>query len=201
MVTQHVTRSFGFLKTTAIGGVFFLLPLIVIAALVGQGVQIVWAIAVPLAGALPEQIRNLFGYTMLFAAALALIVLACFVSGILARRSIAKKMTTIVEKYLLMLFPRYAIFKEQLSGNIGGDIFKNRLSPVLVSLQDCQRVAFEVERTADDRVVVYLPGSPDPWSGSVVLVRSDQVESLPADFGLTLGAFEKLGQETKLLLS
>jgi hypothetical protein len=38
-------RHFGFLKTTALGGLLFLLPLIVIGALAGQAVPIVLTVA------------------------------------------------------------------------------------------------------------------------------------------------------------
>lgn len=198
MVTEQVKRSFGFLRTTAIGGVFFLLPLVVIAFLLGQVVQVVWVVAKELNSYLPTQTP--LGYASLFLAAIALIVLACFACGIIARRSIANKFTGVIEKYLLMLFPRYAIFKEQLSGNIGGEVFKNSLRPVLISLDDYQRIAFEVERTADNRVVTYLPGSPDPWSGTVILIAAERVQQLNIDFGETLGAFEKLGSDTRRLL-
>jgi uncharacterized membrane protein len=199
MVTDQVTRSFGFLKTTAIGGVFFLLPFVVIAFLLGQVAQVAWVVASELGGYLPTQTP--LGYASLFVAAVALIVLACFACGIAARRSIASRFTSTIEKYLLMMFPRYAIFKEQLSGNIGGDVFKNRLNPVLLTMQDHRRIAFQVERMADDQVVVYIPGSPDPWSGSVILVPGAKVEPLDVDFGETLGAFEKLGQDTGRLLA
>lgn len=199
MVTEQVKRSFGFLRTTAIGGIFFLLPLVVVAFLLGQVAQVVWVVVKELNNYLPTQTP--LGYASLFFAAIALIVLACFMCGIIARRSLASKFTTVVEKYLLMLFPRYAIFKEQLSGNIGGEVFKNCLCPVLINLEFYQRVAFEVERTMDNRVVCYLPGSPDPWSGTVIIVKDTQVQRMDVDFGETLGAFEKLGQDTQRLIS
>lgn len=198
MVTEKIKRSFGFLKTTAIGGIFFLFPFVVVAFLLGQVVQVAWVVAKELNSYLPTQTP--LGYASLFLAALSLIVLACFVCGIIARRSLAGKFTGLVEKYLLMLFPRYAIFKEQLSGNIGGEVFKTCLQPVFVDLEHYQRVAFEVERTAGNRVVIYLPGSPDPWSGTVIIVKDSQVQRMDVDFGETLGAFEKLGQDTGRLV-
>jgi uncharacterized membrane protein len=52
------------------------------------------------------------------------------------------------------------------------------MTPVLVTLDDYKQIAFEVERTAGGNVVVYLPGAPNPWSGSVVYVSEDRVEPL-----------------------
>lgn len=206
---QHVKRQISFLRTTAIGGIFFLLPLIVVCVLIGQVVQVVYAIAI---GALPVlqeymPFNDAFGYFLIFAIATLVLVLACFVSGLMARRSLARQFTRFVEKYLLMLFPRYAIFKEQLSGNIGGDIAKNRLRPVCVQLEGFSRLAFEVERYRSETagadpcgVTLYLPGSPDPWNGTVIMVAADRVTRLDVPFGDVLGAFEKLGDDTQKLL-
>ena len=204
MVTQHVTRSFGFLKTTAIGGIFFLLPLVVIGVLLGQVVQVVAVVAREISKNQLIPAQTPLGYSLLFLSAIALIVLACFFCGVVARRSIARKFTRSIEKYLLMLFPRYAIFKEQLSGNIGGDDFKNKLSPVVVQFHDYQRVAFEIERGTDkagnEIATVYLPGSPDPWNGTVVMVPTASVSPLAHDFLTACGVFETLGNGTQLLL-
>ena len=39
------------------------------------------------------------------------------------------------------------------------------MTPVLITLDDYEQMAFEVERTAGGKVVVYLPGAPNSWSG------------------------------------
>ena len=104
------------------------------------------------------------------------------------------------------MFPRYAIFKEQLGGNIGGDIAKNRLKPVKVRLDGYCRLAFEVERRADandlsdELVTLFLPGSPDPWTGTVIYTTADRVENVDAPSPDVLGAFEKLGTDTQAIL-
>ena len=51
------------------------------------------------------------------------------------------------------------------------------LSPVWVRLDDYEQIAFEVERN-DEKVVVFLPGSPSAWSGSSVVVDIERVSDL-----------------------
>jgi uncharacterized membrane protein len=199
MVTHQVRNSFGFFKTTAIGGIFFLLPIVVIAVLLGQLAQIVWMVGEAIAQYLPADTP--FGYSLLFLAALFLIVLACFAAGVAARRSLAAKFTGTIEKYLVMIFPRYAIFKEQLSGNIGGKQFSNRLVPVLVNHNSFQRLAFQVETLATGHVTIFLPGSPDPWNGTVVLVNPADVQAINIGFADAVGVLEKLGQDMQLILA
>ncbi|TWT86451.1 DUF502 domain-containing protein [Neorhodopirellula pilleata] len=205
---DHVLGQLSFLRATAIGGIFFLLPLVVLLFFLGQIAQVIFAVAVQIQPLAQQYlgINHVTGYAMIFAIAVLLIVLACFIAGILASRSVARQFTGWVEKYLLMMFPRYAIFKEQLSGNIGGDIAKNRLKPVKVRLDGYSRLAFEVERANDlnepdiELVTLYLPGSPDPWSGTVIYTTADRVEMIGSPFPDVLGAFEKLGSDTQAIL-
>jgi uncharacterized membrane protein len=199
---QRVTESFSILKTTAIGGIFFLLPLVVIGALLGQLLQIVWVAARSIHEYLP--FRSVMGYTLLFLILLLLILLTCFLAGIIARKSLARRFTEKVEKHLLMLFPRYAIFKEQLTGNIGGEVLRNQLSPVLVSVPEGQRIAMEVERgqaRGDNWVTVFFPGSPDPWSGSVVIVPASRVQSIEVPFTEAIATAEQLGRGSLRVLN
>jgi len=206
---KRVTQHLSFLRATAIGGIFFLLPLVVLCFFLGQIGQVVYAVAVQIQPFLKETlgIHHATGYGLIFAIALMVIVLACFSAGILASRSVARQFTGWIEKYLLMMFPRYAIFKEQLSGNIGGEIAKNRLRPVHVRLEGYSRLAFEVERslaseslTHAETVTLYLPGSPDPWSGTVINVTPDRIDAIETPFPDVLGAFEKLGLDSQKIL-
>ncbi len=194
MIKTHASRTLRFLRTTAIGGVFFLLPLTVIGFLLAQLIQAVWFAAKSMSEILPDGTPQ--SYTMLFVSGLSVIVLACFLSGIVARRALGQRFTALTEKYLLMLFPRYAIFKEQLSGNIGGKEFRNTMRPALVQFADYKRIAMEIERDESGNVTVFLPGSPDPWSGTIVITQADKVQKLDIPFGEALAAFEQLGRNT-----
>jgi len=191
-------RLIKFLKTTAVGGLFFLLPLIVIGALVGQVVPIVMAVAGVLRDFLP--VKTPLGIASLVLLAIVVLLLLCFAAGMLARRSLGKRISENFEKNLLLLFPRYAIFKDQLAGRLGGDETRPQLIPVQARFDDFVRIGFELERN-ERLVAVYLPGTPDPWSGSVVLLAADRVAPLPADFAMTVATFEKLGRDSLALLA
>ncbi|MEM9352276.1 MAG: DUF502 domain-containing protein [Planctomycetota bacterium] len=195
---EHVRRTFGFWKTTLIGGVIFLLPLIVIGWLVGQIVSIAWPVAQTIQETLG--LHSAAGYALLIGLTLAVIVLACFLAGLLARRRFAQRIAGFVEKNLSLMFPRYLIVKELMAGSIGGTENKPQLKAVAVQTPLGRRVGFEVERSAEGQVTVYLPGSPDPWAGSVTLVDAEQVERLDVEFVDALTTCEQLGRGTAELL-
>ncbi len=190
-----------FLRTTAIGGLLFLLPLIVVGALVGQVVPIVLAIAEGLAGILPGFIKTPSGIALLFLMSIGILLLLCFSAGLLARWSFSRKFSEAFEKKLVFLFPRYAILKDQMADSIGGDHAKAEMKPVVIRFDEMRRIGFETERCEDNGLVsVYLPGSPDPWSGKVAVVEASRVEALDAEFGVAAATCEQLGRGSIALL-
>ncbi|MBN68321.1 MAG: hypothetical protein CME32_03445 [Gimesia sp.] len=193
---KHVKKSFGFLKTTAIGGLIFLLPLIVIGILVGEIAPIVLAIAKVLSNSSYIDTEKPADVALLFALSIAIVILMCFLAGMIARWSIGQKLSRFMEKNLIILFPRYAIYREQLKGSIGGEHNKPELIPVLVRFDDVTRLAFEAERTEGSLVSIFLPGSPDPWTGNVIFMSPDRVERLDIPFSEALGICERMGRES-----
>jgi uncharacterized membrane protein len=192
-------KSFGFLKTTAIGGVIFLLPLVFIGILVGQVAQVVMVIAKALGGAIP--VKTPLGITLIILASIAILVFACFAAGIAARRTIGKRLSQFIERNVTFFFPRYAIFKDRMAGSIGGDENRPDLKPIVVHLDDVAKIGFEVERREGEFVTVFLPGAPDPWSGSVAQISPERIEPLKADFSDVIATFEKLGRGSAKILA
>jgi uncharacterized membrane protein len=102
----------------------------------------------------------------------------CFVAGFVAKHAYAKRMREKLDTILLNSFPGYAIIKgfaenlrqtEQLAGNF---------LPVLVRFDDYTQIALETYRDSAGRVAIYLPGAPNPWSGTVVYVSQERVQPL-----------------------
>jgi uncharacterized membrane protein len=196
---ERVTRTIGFLKTTAIGGLIFLLPLAVIGGLLGYIYNAILSIYKPMKAYLP--VDSATGTAILFLIAVGILVMLCFVCGFLGKRAIARKFSELVEKYLVMAFPKYAIYKDILAGNVGCDAAMPSLKPVTVRFDDSIRIGYEAGRTEQGLVTVYLPGSPDPWTGWVALVEPDRVEPLALGFGETSAICERLGRCSAELLA
>ncbi len=196
---KRITKTFGFLKTTAIGGLIFLLPLAVIAGLLGYVFNVVRVIYESLEAHLP--VSTAAGTAILFLIAVGILVLLCFACGIAARRAIARKFSQTIEKHLVMVFPKYAIYKDILAGNVGGDAMAPSLVPVTIQFEGAIRIGYEAGRIESGLVIVYLPGSPDPWMGSVVLVEPDRIRPLDVDFNETAAICERLGRDSEQLLA
>ena len=113
------SNTLRFLKMTAIGGVLFLLPIVVVIVLLGYVLKAV----VSVHGVLKEWIPfdSAIGIALLFGLAVILIFAACFVAGLFAHRAIGAHFSRTIESQLMKVYPKYGIYKDLLAGKFGGD--------------------------------------------------------------------------------
>jgi uncharacterized membrane protein len=183
------------LKATLLGGLLFLLPLVVIVFVLDEAMQLAKTVAAPLAGFIPlDRVGGVAVATLLEAV---IVVLVCFLAGLAARSFLMGRWAQKAEQRFLWLVPGYGVAKV-LAETIGGASGK-ALRPVLVSLDDNAQVGYEVERLADGRVVAFLPGAPSPWSGIVVVVTPERVEPLSTTVAAVSRSMRFLGRGTKEL--
>ena len=67
-------------------------------------------------------------------------------------------------------------------------------TPVIARFDDNAQISFEIERTPAGEVVVYLPGAPNPWSGSIVLLDSERVQKLDVSVSDAIRSIQALGR-------
>jgi uncharacterized membrane protein len=195
-------RSLKPFTTTLVGGVFFLLPLVIVVVVFGEGLALMVRALQPLVAMMP--LRWIGSVALATILAAIVLVLVCFAAGLVARAAAGRAFKERFEHRLQTLYPRYAVIKAMSQGLYGalgaGPVGQYALKPVLVRLDDHRMIAFETERLSDGQAVLYVPGAPDIWSGSVVLVPGERVQRLdvaPADIAKALRA---LGIGTKTLL-
>ena len=196
---EQVANTYGFLKTTAIGGLIFLLPVVAIGALLGYLYSFAFLIYEPL----KEHLRatSFISISLIISITLLILLALFFLCGLAAQRALAKKFSKSLEKNIVMVYPKYAIYKDIVAGNLGGDELAPSLLPVTLKLNDMIRIGYEAGRTERGLVIVYLPGSPDPWIGSIALVEPDRIQPLDVDFNETAAICERLGRSSEELLA
>lgn len=159
-----------FIKMTLVGGVAFLLPLGVVALVVGKLVQIAHPIGVALHEALFPRATHEAG--PLVFVALALVGLA-FLAGLFARSAIGRRIFGWLEARILMALPPYTLLRQTVRDMAGGAerlAGADETEVVLVRFDDQTAIGFLIGRRSDREVMVYLPGAPSAFSGSVALV-------------------------------
>lgn len=191
-------ENVNFLKTTLIGGLIFLIPLVVIVSVLGKALKIMVVFAKPLEKLVPFE--SIAGIAVINILAFLIIILLCFLAGLFSRSSTGKSVFNLIDSKLLELLPGYA-FVKGFAGTIKEDDEENVLIPVFVRLDDQNQMGFEVERLGSGLVAVYLPGSPDTMSGSVAYMTEDRVERLNIDFATASKILRTLGRGSKQLVN
>jgi len=186
-----------FLKTTIVGGIIFLIPVILVVIVFGKALALIQRISKPIANFFPIDsiaeiaVADIIGFLLL--------AFVCFLAGLLARTSLASKAVQQAEAKFLWHLPGYA-FTKGITDSLSTTDETSALQPVSCRLDDSWQIGFEVERMLDGRVIVYLPGAPDPWSGSILVIDADRVETLDATMITTIGCLRKLGHGAGQLL-
>ncbi len=177
-------------RTTVLGGLIFLVPFVVVLLILGKAFAITRTMAAPIAEAIG--VDHVGAFALIDMLAVLLLIGVCWLAGHLATSRRGRALYEAFDEKLLNLFPRYGFVKsmtESLAANKG----EATLPVVLVRFDDQSQLAFEVERTAGG-VVVFLPGSPDPWSGTVSLVTPDRVKRLDVEFKTAVKSIRLLGR-------
>ena len=180
-----------FLKTTVFGGIVFLVPVVIFAIIIGKALVFMRQITVPLMDLLP--FGPLGGAIVVNLLGLVLVVLVCFFGGLAAKSTPVANLVNKVETNFLSKIPIYSLIKGTVSSTVQSDQAEG-MRPVLAHFDDCSQIGFEIERVAGGKVAVFLPGAPDPWSGSISYFSEDRVEKLDASLLSTLKVLKGFGK-------
>jgi uncharacterized membrane protein len=168
-------ERFRFFKTALIGGLVFLIPIFVLVFIAGKVLAIAKRVAAPMAEALP--FGPLLDLVVGNLIAITLVLVVCFLAGLIAKKAFAKRIMGTLENRLLSKLPPYTLIKN-ISKSMMGLEEAEGLRPVLAEFDDATQIAFEVEQTEEGQVVVFIPGSPNSWSGDVFIMERSRVKTL-----------------------
>jgi len=158
-------------KTIVAGGIFFLLPVILIGFLLRKALNFAEGLSGPLVNLIG--VRAIGGIGMRTLVAIALLILVCFVAGLLARTRLGRAAFTAAETSVLGVFPQWRIARGLVSGldpAAGADI-----EVVLVPTGAGWCLAFFLEQPTGDWWPVFIPGAPRWTSGQLSFAHSDRV--------------------------
>jgi uncharacterized membrane protein len=180
-----------FIQTTVLGGILFLVPIVIFAAIIGKALQLVDKVATPIAKVMPME--SIGGLAMVQLIALAILVLVCLVAGLAARTAGARRLVQSLEANVLDKIPAYALMKAKTGSMLTPEDTRD-MRPVLVQFDDSWQVGFEVEKMDDGNSLIFLPGAPDPWSGSVCAVTAERLRPLPLNIKEVSDLMKRLGK-------
>jgi uncharacterized membrane protein len=187
-----------FLRTTILGGALFLMPIVVLAFVLNKAFDYARRGLKPAAKLIPDQLVS--GATMETVLAIGLIVLLCFLAGLFARTVLAQKIMSELESAVLSKVPAYEYLKQAGSSVMGlGEMVEHPV--VLAQVGGGWRLGVQTDVAGSGLTAVFLPNSPNTFSGSVLFVASDKVRPLDVPLRSALNCLEQLGAKGGAFLS
>jgi uncharacterized membrane protein len=187
----------GFLKSTVVGGLLFMVPLILFVVVLQKGMNIVGKIVVPLAKRFPE--HTILGVGITTILSIAVIVILSFLFGLIARTAAGRRVRDWVEYTIMGRVPGYAVVKGMIQGATGLENEKDA-QVALIRIEDAWQLGFVVEVHPDGHRTVYVPGAPNPSSGSVFYMTEDRIRPVDVNLPAVVKTIRHLGLGSKDLL-
>jgi len=165
----------GFLRATLVGGLLFLLPVVLIVIVLSHAMQLAVKVAKPISSLLPvEAVIGIRGETCL---AVLLLILLSLGAGLVAQTKAGKRIMSWSENSFLGGLPQYQVMKNMAEGLAHVESAES-VHPALVSIEDGWQMGYLLEPLEKGWVAVFLPQAPTPMSGNVMYLPADRVRPL-----------------------
>lgn len=161
-----------------ITGFFIVLPVLLAVYVGAQFYGALESVIRPLLEKLPGTIFH-DPRVRLVVVGLAIVALLMLV-GWVARLRVGQTIGRLLEMWVLNRIPFYRLLRNLASG-LAGKEEEHSMKTVLVTVDvpGLQQLGLLIERHADGNSTVFLPSSPNPGSGTVVVVEPSRIEDLP----------------------
>jgi len=170
-----------FLKTTAMGGLFVLLPVLLLYLMLSEALDMVVAIATPIADLFPAGTFDKVEFPVIVG--LILIIGVSFLIGLGLRSKTGRGIGQWIERTVLGRLPAYEALKSLTSGFAEAGKAGAFKAAVLTSSDGERELAYVIEDHGDGDLTVLVPWAPAAFAGSVKIVDRDRVKFLEANLG------------------
>ena len=187
-----------FLKTTVMGGLFVLLPILLVYLLLAKALDMIVALATPIADLFPEGTFGKVEFPVILG--LVLILGVSFVIGLGLRAESGRRLGRWIERTVLDRLPAYNALKNLTTGFTEACRDGGFKAAVLTSLDGEQEIVYVIEDHGNGSLTVLVPRAPAAFSGSVKIVDRDRTKILEANLGDVSRALGHWGMGVRELL-
>ena len=189
-------KSIGFFRATIAGGILFLIPVIVIAWVIGRAIGFLHDLAKPIADLIP--LTRVAGVGVLTLISIILLLLICFLAGIFMRTRLAKALVKWLEERVLVYLPGYAYIHAR-SSEWFSDQSTSNWKPATVFIDDNEVLCFVTDETSD-YCSIFVPDAPSPSSGNVSVRAKALVTLLPISVSEAVSMIRQFGKNAASLM-
>ena len=167
-----------FIKTSLIGGLFVLLPLVLFYLLLAEMLDLVVVLATPIADLFPKGTFDEVELPVIIA--VVLLLGASFLFGLTLRSATLRRFGLWIERAVLGRLPVYNAVKSLSRGIVGAKEDGVFRPAILDSPNGVREIVYLIEDHGNGQVTVLVPWAPASFAGSVKIIGSDRIEMLDA---------------------
>ncbi len=172
-----------FIKTSFVGGILVLLPIVILVFLFSWAFEVVTNLIQPLTdliiktNGMPEILGDMLAISVIF--------IVCFVVGSIVSTGFGVLMHSYFDKYLVRIAPGYRLIKEivgQFFGDKSSSPFANgEVARARIFGSSCSTTvtAIVTSRHEDGAYTVFVPTGPNPTSGNMFHLPQEMIEICP----------------------
>jgi uncharacterized membrane protein len=180
-----------FFKTVILGGLFVLLPLLLVYLLLDEMFELVVALATPIADLFPKDTFEKINTPVLLG--VMLILGASFVFGLALRSLTLRRIGLWIENKVLGRLLFYTAVKNLSSGLLGAKD-STAFRPAVAKSEDGQKeIVYVIEDQGDGNLSVLVPWAPASFAGSVKVMARERIEMLDASLDETSAVLARWG--------
>jgi uncharacterized membrane protein len=179
-----------FVKATLVGGLMFLVPVVLVLLVLRHAMGFASKAAKPIAETLPA--GDAMGVPVVTLLAIAILLSIAFAAGLISRTSVGRRITRWFEESILGSMPQYRMVKSMAEGLTQIES-GNGMRPVLMRTDECWQLGYWLEELPGGWVAVFLPAAPTPLSGNVVYVATERVRSLDISMPEAMKLVKRVG--------
>jgi uncharacterized membrane protein len=182
-----------FVGTTLVGGVLVILPVYLAILLLLKTVKTLMNLMKPISDLVPE---NRLHPDVI---AVIVVVLACFIAGLVARQFPRSKLGAAFEEKVLERIPGYGMLRSATRALLGTS--DATLQMALVEMEEGLVVGVLTEHHPQGWVTVFIPDTPSPASGALFLFPEHRVHPVDIPFRAGLKIASRYGRGAGAMLA
>jgi uncharacterized membrane protein len=167
-------------KTTVLGGLFVILPVLLLYLFLAEAVDLIIMVATPIADLFPAGTFDDLEFPGVIA--LLLILGVSFLFGLLVRSRAGRSSSLWIERVILGRLPAYKAIKRLTTGFLEAEE-KGVRTAVLTNSEDEREIVYLIEDHGDGEVTVLQPWAPAAFAGSVKIVSRERIKILDRSLG------------------
>lgn len=188
-----------FIKTTIIGGLFVLLPVILLYLALSEAGEMLVVMASPIADLLfPDRFEDIKSPILI---AIPLLIGISFILGLIMLSDSGRRFGNWIERIIFGRVPGYNAIKSLTKGFTDSQHESSFKPALLKSAEGEKEFVYIVEELDDNNLTVMVPWSPTPFAGSIKIMPKDRVEPLAVSMGKLTEAISQWGIGTKNILT